>query len=634
MIGLFWTVPLLPLVAFAVLAVFGFRLRRFAGWSAVFSVAWSTAASVLGLLWAAQDHKTEIAVSWLSVGSARFVFSLMLDPLSAISAFVVSLVTLVVFIYSITYMRDDSHVARFFTEFSLFAGSMLVLVMAADLMTLFIAWELVGLCSYLLIGFYLDKPEAPGASTKALVVTRLTDMAMLAGILLLVAHHASLGIVDLNEHANLQHSLSTAAAAVLIAIGALGKSAQFPFQGWLPDAMAGPTPVSALLHSATMVAAGAFVIARLFPFFKANPDAMTLVAWAGVITSIVGGLAALVEKDLKRLLAYSTMSQLGLMMTGLGAGSLIAGMLLLIVHAFYKSCLFLAAGDFDHAVESTSLAKMRGIGRRFPPVFWAFLIAVVALAGLPAGVALPPKDPAMAAAWFSNGFLFWAALAGSVLTALYSGRAFAIIAEAQSDGRNTDLRPIPAGLIYPTAALGLLIMAAFLVNSRLLGQPLETFLRERAPESLPVTGITLTVALAAFFLPLWLQRRHRSEIVWPFLKPVTPALGSELGFTAVYRRIAAFANRIVQAVADFDRQVFDRLANGLASATLRVVRMVSDFDRTGVDRTISSSASELLPFSQWSRRVQTGRIENYLFGIVIWSIVLISALLIQRAVVR
>src|SRR5712692_5077812 len=266
---LFWLAPLLPLLVFALLAICLPRSGRLASGLAVVAMAGSALVSVLGLIDAARGKRALLSIPWLTVGGRQLSLGFWLDPLSALMATLVSIVGLIIFIYAVSYMAQDPRRGRFFGEFSLFAASMLALVLAADLMTLFIAWELVGLCSYLLIGFWFERPGAPAAASKAFFLTRLADLALLAGVLLLIGAvgNGRIDVVlDASTHGQIASGLLLA-IALLVFAGAAGKSAQFPFQGWLPDAMLGPTPVSALLHSATMVAAGVFLVARLYPLF-------------------------------------------------------------------------------------------------------------------------------------------------------------------------------------------------------------------------------------------------------------------------------------------------------------------------------------------------------------------------------
>jgi NADH-quinone oxidoreductase subunit L len=353
---LFWLAPLLPLLAFVLLASGLARFGRVASGLAVAAMAGATLVSLLGLVDAARGKHALVSLPWLVVGGRQLTLALWLDPLSALVATLVSVVGLIVFAYAVSYMAEDPHRGRFFAEFSLFTSSMLALVLAADLITLFIAWELVGLCSYLLIGFWFERPGVPAAASKAFFTTRLADLAFLAGVLFLIGMVGN-GRIDAILSASTHGKIVPGfllALALLVFAGAAGKSAQFPFQGWSPDAVLGPTPVSALIHSATMVAAGVFLVARLYPLFLVAGPVLQVVAWVGVITALLGGAAALVESDLKRTLAYSTMSQIGLMFVGLGSGSLLAGVFLLLAQALYKVTLFLASGAIDHAVSSTA----------------------------------------------------------------------------------------------------------------------------------------------------------------------------------------------------------------------------------------------------------------------------------------
>ncbi len=647
-VTLFWLAPAFPFVTFSALAVAGSRLRRIAGWGSVFAVLCSVIVSALGLIATAHSAHSCVSILWFRTSANRFELSLTLDPLSALMALVVSVISGIVIWYAVSYMQNEERATRFFAEMCLFSASMLALVMSGDLITMFVAWELVGISSYVLIGFYSERLAAGAASTKAQFITRLTDLAMLMGVLLLANTLGNVTFAQLTSAADAGHvpvRVLTASAA-LIAIGALGKSAQVPFQGWLPDAMVGPTPVSALLHSATMVAAGVFVIARLYPVFAAAPHVLEAVAWIGVTTSVLGGLAALTEIDLKRLLAYSTMSQVGLMMTGLGAGSLLAGLLLLVVHAFYKSCLFLIAGAFDRAVQGTSLDQMRGVGRGMPVLLWAMLIASIALAGLPASLALPPKDAVLAAAWTSSPPLFWAALAAGLLTAAYSGRMFAIIAEGNFDMRQKAEKAVPKGFVAPIAILSILIPVTFLIDARIAGQPLERLFGLHAPEVLVPTVLSLCAASLGFVVPIWAQSR---KVVWPFLKPLALLFRSEMLLIPAYgalRRVslavaavsgwldhhvfdrgidsaARGAVKVVRFAGWLDRSVFDAHADAVAELFRRVISMLARFNEHALDWSIDSSAHRLIPWSDTVRRIQTGRIENYLLGIVLWAAILL-----------
>lgn len=657
--ALFWLTPFFPLGAAVLLGIGLVRVARAAAPLAVATVAASLLTSGLGLLAAAGGTRARVSVPWLTSGGRPLTLALWLEPLSALVAFVVALIGLVVFVYAASYMRGDPHIRRFFAELSLFVGAMLALVLAADLLTLFLAWEIVGLCSYLLIGFWYTREGAPGAATKAFLTTRTADLCLLAGILLLIAA-AGTGQIDGVLTAATRGTVDTrllTLSAVLVVAGAAGKSAQVPFQGWLPDAMLGPTPVSALLHSATMVAAGVFLLARLYPLLAMVPLALDVVAWIGVATALLGATAALAETDLKRLLAYSTMSQIGLMFVGLGSGSLVAGILLLVAQAFYKCALFLGAGALDHAVGGTSLERMGGLGRRMPLTLLGFAVAAAALAGLPVTLSLPAKDPALAAAWETRAALFWIALAASLCTALYAARAVGVVffGTATAPAREAREAREPArGLLWPLLALAALLPIVLLLDTPLLGSPLERLLGASTPEAPVVTALALLVAAVGVLAGLAARLAWPRRVVWPVVSPVAAGLRAEWGLRPLYRALAAGGRQVAFAAGALDRAIFDRLGDGaatlvrtlsrggglfdraifdraatwLATGVLALVAAGGAFDLRRVDAAVRGGARALLAASQRLRRVQTGMVGNYLFAIVAWSLgVLVVALL-------
>jgi NADH-quinone oxidoreductase subunit L len=622
----FWLAPLMPLTVFALLAVGLNHFGRLATGLAIAAMAGSLLLSAAGLVAAAQGRHASVSLPWLASGGYQLTLALWLDPLSAVMATLVSLVGLIVFLYAATYMAQDQRRGRFFAEFSLFTGTMLTLVFAADIITLFIAWELVGLCSYLLIGFWFERPGAPQAASKAFFITRLGDLAFLAGLLLLIGMVGTGRITTILSFAS-QGKIAPAlllVIALLIFAGAAGKSAQFPLQGWLPDAMLGPTPVSALLHSATMVAAGVFLVARLYPLFQAAGPALAIVAWIGVITALIGGAAALVETDIKRTLAYSTISQIGLMFVGLGSGSLLAGMVLLIAQALYKATLFLGAGAVDHAVEGTGFERMGGLAKRMPLTAIGFGIAAAALAGLPVTLALPPKDPVLAAAWQANGVLFAFALVASLFTALYSTRAFALVFLGDAAEPAQQAHEAKPGLLVPLLLLAVLIPFGLLANAALLGQPLSRLLNFPVPDVLFATYITLLVAVIGVLAGLWARVMWPKRVEWPILRAAVPLFAGEFGLKTVYRGFTRLGFWIVYALATFDRAVFDAATEAVVKATLGLVRASARFDVRRVNAAVTGLGKDILAFSQRVRVLQTGRIENYLLAVFLWGLGVIT----------
>lgn len=368
---------------------------------------------------------------WIELGPLRLEVGIRLDGLTAVMLVVVTAVAFLVQFYSQGYMAGDPGYPRYFAFLSLFTAAMLGLVLASSLIMVFIHWELVGLCSYLLIGYWFANPPRPGytspaaAAKKAFIVTRVGDLGFLMAILLIWSRTGTLNIVELQERA--QAGAIGATVLTLFALGvfagAAGKSAQFPFHVWLPDAMEGPTPVSALIHAATMVAAGVYLVARLFPVYAASPDAMHLVAAIGTVTALLAATMGMVMQDIKRVLAYSTISQLGYMMLGLGAGGLAAGIFHLMNHAFFKAMLFLGSGSVNHGTNTFDMQKMGGLRRAMPVTFVTFVIGSLSLAGIPPFSGFWSKDEILVEAWHFNKLAFAAALGVAFLTAFYMFRA-------------------------------------------------------------------------------------------------------------------------------------------------------------------------------------------------------------------
>ena len=410
-----WLIPALPLVAAGLSALAKQRRRRLAAFLAISSMVLALALSCVAFINALQHTGHGPATTqvvnffWFQFGDPQtsdtaLRLGWVLDPLAAVMLVMVSLVGLLVFIYSLGYMAHDENFTRFFCFLSLFASAMLGLVMANSLLLLFICWEMVGLTSYLLIGFWYHKPSAVAAAKKAFIVTRIGDLALLLGMVWLYSQTGTLlfydgghGCLEQSALAKLVAQTTTLGMAVstgialLIFCGAIGKSGQVPLHVWLPDAMEGPTPVSALIHAATMVAAGVFLVARVYPLIAAHPAGVTsvpgalqVVTWVGVITAVFAASIAVAQTDLKRILAYSTVSQLGFMMLGLGAGGVAVGMFHLITHAFFKALLFLGAGSVIHGcLDEQDVRRMGGLRKLMPLTFGTYAVGMLALSGFP-----------------------------------------------------------------------------------------------------------------------------------------------------------------------------------------------------------------------------------------------------------
>jgi NADH-quinone oxidoreductase subunit L len=470
-----WLCLAAPLAGALLITLCGTRIsRRAAGWLSTVSVFVAFAGAVwsfFGLRAHGSEHGSiSTAWTWLQAGGFRPGLEILVDPLSVMMMLIVSGVGGLIVLYSIGYMDGDDEERRYFGYISFFVFSMLLLVQGGNLLLLLVGWGLVGLSSYLLIGFWHERPSAVAAAKKAFVMNAVGDATMALAFFVLIAHGNSLSFAT--SFATAGHLSSTAVNLVALGLlgGAVAKSAQIPLHTWLPDAMEGPTPVSALIHAATMVTAGVYLIARTHPIFEQARTVELVAAGLGALTLLVAGLIALVQTDIKRVIAYSTMSQIGYMFLGAGLGAYANGMFHLMTHAFFKALLFMAAGIAIHALSGEQdIRKMRGIGQLMPWTRWAFLAGSLALVGLPPFSGFFSKDSIIAAALHAHwyGVIFWVvALIGTFLTGLYTFRLYFIVfpgdpipfvrehyhAHHGKEGPRTML--VPVGILAVLAVIG------------------------------------------------------------------------------------------------------------------------------------------------------------------------------------
>ncbi len=428
--GLLWLVPTLPLAGALINLFVGRRLAKVAGWLATALVIASfgvAALAVQSLLAHPAEERLFVQhlFTWVDSGSFTVGADLRLDALSAVMILVVTGIGGLIHLYSIGYMADDPRFGRFFAYLNLFVFFMLMLVLGANYLVLYLGWEGVGLCSYLLIGFWSDKVENANAAKKAFVTTRIGDTAMLIGLAFIVWRFGTLDFEPVFGAAadTLTEGAATAIALLLLG-GAIGKSAQIPLQVWLPDAMAGPTPVSALIHAATMVTAGVYLVARSAPIFELSDVALPVALVIGLVTMLVAGTAALGQTDIKRVLAYSTMSQLGYMFMAVGMRAYAAAMFMLVAHAFYKALMFLGSGSVIHGMhEEQDMRRMGGLLPKMPVTGVTFIVGAVALAGVPPLAGFFAKDQILEIANHTGREAVWIlGTLGALLSALYIGR--------------------------------------------------------------------------------------------------------------------------------------------------------------------------------------------------------------------
>jgi NADH-quinone oxidoreductase subunit L len=437
--SLLWMIPAFPFASAAVLALFGSRLsRRLAALLGTAAIGLSAVVAILvaaGFLSSpsGETQWVQHLWTWMNVGDFRPEVGFYFDPVALVMVLVITFVGFLIHLYSVEYMRDDEGFSRFFAYMDLFVAAMLTLVLANNLLLLYLGWEGVGLCSFLLIGFWYKDPANVRAANKAFLVTRVGDTAMVIGLFLIATHLRTLDIQEVMQRATQQWPVGSGiaiAAAALLLGGAVGKSAQLPLQTWLPDAMAGPTPTSALIHAATMVTAGVYLIARTNALFRLAPPVAFAVALIGTATMLMAAFSAIAQRDIKRVLAYSTMSQIGYMFMALGLGAWSAAIFHFMTHAFFKALLFLAAGNVIHAFhDDQDIRHMGNLRAGLPITFWTFLIGTVSVSGFPLFAGFFSKDEIIRAALSAPGTEFWLgvlALITAGLTAYYMFRLFFI----------------------------------------------------------------------------------------------------------------------------------------------------------------------------------------------------------------
>ncbi len=595
-----WLIFLLPFASFLVcgliLRPFFNKWPKVAGYVTIGAIGISCALAfwLMGAVMAAPDHKLLVDdIQWAVIGNLNIHIGVLVDALTAVMVVVVTFVSLMVQIYSQGYMKGDPGYVRYYAFMSLFTASMLGLVLANNILFMFVFWERVGLGSYLLIGFWFHKPSAANAAKKAFIVTRAGDFGFLAAILLL---YAQTGTFDTQTLYNLVATGALAGTtltwvAIGIFAGAAGKSAQFPLHVWLPDAMEGPTPVSALIHAATMVAAGVFLVARFYPLFQHSAEAMTTVAVIGAFTAIFAASMGLVMNDIKRVLAYSTISQLGYMMLGLGAGSVAIGIFHLFTHAFFKCLLFLGSGSVNHGTGTFDMRLMGGLRKVMPWTYITFVIGSLSLAGIWPLAGFWSKDDILASALTNNPVLFTLAMITVFMTAFYMFRAVFMTfhgeyrggAEPEHGGHDEHSHgphESPAVMIVPMVVLAILAIFAGWFNvtggfSQLMGGEAEEsnllagFL---VVFTHPLPLISLVVALLGIFLAyaMYLKKWISPEKIGNAVKPVYTLLYRKYFMDELYENVfvkTILYNGIFKVMAMFDTSVVDGAVNGVARGT-------------------------------------------------------------------
>lgn len=588
-----WLTIALPLLGFLFLGLLGRRMPPPA--AAILGVATVGLSAAIAAAVSAEFLLNKPAAGnfsqtlwiWIDAGTFKSVANIHLDPLSLVMMLVVTFVGFLIHLYSMDYMRNEEGYHRFFAYMNLFVASMLILVLAGDILFLYVGWEGVGLCSYLLIGFWHRDPANVRAARKAFLVTRIGDTAFAIGIFALWNQFGTLQIDNILQNATRHWTIGSPIAVFVCALllgGAVGKSAQLPLQIWLPDAMAGPTPVSALIHAATMVTAGVYLIARTNPLFVLAPPVQMAVAIIGAATLLIAGLSAVTQSDIKRVLAYSTISQIGYMFLALGVGAWPAAIFHLTTHAFFKALLFLAAGVLILRMHhEQDMFKMGGLRRRLPFTFTVFLIGALALAGLPPGAGFASKELILDDVWgFPNGghWLWAAGLIGTFLTGVYTFRMVFLTFFGEST--TADMHEAGRLMGTPLAILALLSLGGAALNwlHSWGGIPFFTnFLNRSHPASNPQTEWPEIIALIAGLAGIpagWLvAARDRTALRSPVQRPIRGFFAGGWGFDWFYD---LFFVQPFLAFTRFNREDFmDRIFVGITGLTTLLHRLLSWF---------------------------------------------------------
>ena len=648
-----WLILFLPLASFALIALVVRPLRGAQAQEAAYITIGAVAIAFLLSVWAltntigSHGGAAYPVHEWISAGDFTFAVGILMDPLTAIMLVVVTGVSLMVQIYSVGYMRGDHGYARYFAYMSLFTSAMLGLVLANNLIQMFVFWELVGLGSYLLIGFWFDRPAAAAAAKKAFIITRFADFGFLLGILYLFYNGGGFAGEGLNVfvitdiYKGVELGLLTAFAAQWVALGifagAMGKSAQFPLHTWLPDAMEGPTPVSALIHAATMVAAGVFLVARFFPVFELSLNAMNAVAIIGGITAIFAASMGLVMNDIKRVLAYSTVSQLGYMMLALGVGAYGAAIFHLFTHAFFKALLFLGSGSVNHATGTFDMRYMGGLRKVMPWTYATFLIGSLSLAGIFPLAGFWSKDEILTHS-FTNGdpvsiTVFALALIAAFMTAFYMFRAVFMTFEGEYNGgaaNDPDARPhgephlaeSPKPMVWSLAILAVpAIVAGVLVN--------------------PVIdlGVIPSHWLAHFldYNPAVYVKAESFNIVIAAISSAVAVLGIALAYL-IYGRRAISAETLGSALRPVHTLLYRKYYMDELYETLIVKRLFYGWLAYGLDWVDRSVVDKIVYFCGWLgantgtaiRQTQTGQLQAYAMGISVGILIIFAVFLFIR----
>ena len=642
-----WLIPAIPLgIALVILSLSNSQRNLCAG-LAVFGQAAAFVLSVVALIPTLHTphYLSFYNFTWFTFGEQAVRLGWLLDPLTAVMIVMITLVSLCIFVFSIGYMAEDKNFTRFFAYLSFFTAAMLGVVIANSLLLLFVCWELVGLASYLLIGFWIHKPSAAAAAKKAFITTRIGDIGFFLGLIwlyrgtgTLVFYDGGTGCMEPTALAALRAAATS--IALLIFCGAAGKSGQFPLHVWLPDAMEGPTPVSALIHAATMVAAGVFLVARVYPLFNVGAvhgvtPSLTVVVWIGVITALMAALIAIAQADIKRILAYSTVSQLGLMMVSLGVGGMAAGIIHLIAHGFFKALLFLGSGSVIHGChEEQDIRKMGGLRRLMPVTFITYAIGMMTLSGVPlffSGAWSKEEILHETAHWPAGPWPYYLMLLGVVLTAFYMTRQMIYVFFGKPRVASEHAHESP-----PVMTVPLVVLASCAVLFSLLLTPawpwLHDYLTGETPHfelaRLIQPMVFLSLVLVALGIGLgWLVYRKTSGEIDP-LQHAQPGLfgflENKMWLDDLYAALVVAPARFAAAFSNFmDRYVWDGFVRAFGGLGQLFGMMTKGFDEAGINSGVDEATTGMRGMGRFVSAAHSGQIQTYLGAVALGMLALL-----------
>jgi len=632
-----YLIPVFPALAFAINILIGKRLGK---WSAIVSIAASSISAILSIATFINylgGNAAKFDFTWIILRGVPVKYGIIVDPLSVMMLLVVSIIGTLIQVYSTGYMHGDKRFSRFFAYMSLFMFSMLSLVLSNNFMMIYIFWELVGACSYFLISFWFEKDAAANAGKKAFITTRVGDVGLFIGLAIIYWVTGTPYFSDLSAAAAAGNQGLMTVAAILVFCGAVGKSAQFPLHVWLPDAMEGPTPVSALIHAATMVAAGVYLVSRCYPLFAACPDALLVVAYIGIITAFMAGTIALVVTDIKRILAYSTISQLGYMMTALGVGGYTAGNFHLMTHAFFKALLFLGAGSVIHGVHTQDIREMGGLFPKMKTTATTFIIASLAISGIPPLSGFWSKDEILTEIFASgHHVIFVLAYVTSIFTAFYMFRLCFIVFFGKPRKEGVHAHESPSVMTIPLMVLAFFAVFVGFVGSPFMHNWFGHFVQfgekhHGVNHAVMIASVAAgVIGIATAYVIYILNFKILPEAVRARFKFLHKLLINKYYVDEIYLvifirpfiRFSRFAFR-------FDKDVIDGAVNYTGLIGLFLSEVKNSFDKHVIDGIVNGMARVTNGMGNRMKRLQTGFVQNYMLFIIVGIVIILFVNLLK-----